>query len=148
LGILDKIPDYITQRKHLWLNLKIKGSFFMRRSKGFMMKREGTAIFIYGDGIEDSVLVTWELIAGERLTNKGSWRAEITIDLQNDEVRARRTSTNILEALRQKFIFKLKLEDGSVFTCGISSLEDFSAYGVGIYPLEICSRNLFMVRLE
>ena len=105
-----------------------------------MNKVERKGGFIYGDEPDACVPVTWELTSGKELTNQGRWRADILIDVTNNPNRWE-IDAEILEAMRQKYIFKLKTEDGMIFPCGIYSLEDFSEYGVGLYPLEICNVN-------
>lgn len=112
-----------------------------------MSKTEGKGVLIYGDRLKDSVPVTWKLRYGKELSNEESWRAGVTVDIRDDPKR-RGVDADILLALKRQFIFKLQTEDGSVYPCGIYSLDDFSEYGAGIYPFIICSRDQPMEYLE
>ncbi len=102
-------------------------------------KKQG--VLIYGDAPKDSVPVTWELTYGKGVSNEGSWRAAVTIDARNDRTYWD-VDTDILLALSQKYIFKLRTEDGSVFPCGIYSIDGLIEYRPpGFHALIICSRD-------
>ncbi len=107
-----------------------------------MAKTKGTGTFIYGDGLNDSVPVTWRLTAGKMLSNEDSWQAEVTTIRSSSET----TATDVLEALLREFIFKLKTDDGSVYLCGIYDLGHLSdSYSTSHF--EICSRDQNMAQL-
>lgn len=107
-----------------------------------MSKIEGKAIFVYGNKPQDSTSVTWRLKEGNKLSNDETWRATIKIANSRSS-----QSADILKALQQEFIFKLKTEDGSIFPCGIYDLEEFITYYPDLY-LVICSRDQNMAKLR
>ncbi len=110
------------------------------------MERKG--IFIYGDRPQDSVPVTWELQYGKELSNDKSWRAGVTIDVRDDSA-LWDVDLDITDALAEKFEFKLQIEDGSIFLCGIYSIDGLGGYGPpGLHGLIICSRDQPMEHLE
>ena len=97
-----------------------------------VLDTEGTGIFFYGDKPTNSVSVTWRLSYGEKLSNKGSWRAEIIIeDFGRGEV-------YIMDALMDKTVCKLITAGGAVFPCRIYDID----YVIDGYPtiyFEVCS---------
>ncbi len=107
-----------------------------------MEKTEGTGKFIYRDNPIGSASVTWRLIEGN-LSDQGSWRVEIT--LVNPTYSQ---PVGILQALEQNFVFKFETDDGAVFPCGISSLDEFNEDFADWCSLEICSRDLPMESLK
>lgn len=131
-----------------------------------MSQTEGKGIFIYGNNPKNIIPITWKLSAGKMLSNESSWRAIITLKFPSDPKksntisgtkikvyhplnpqRERQVVSDILKAIDQDFIFKLRIEDDLEYPCGIFSIEDFLDYPVGgIYILEICSRDHQLVR--
>lgn len=107
-----------------------------------MGKTEGTGIFIYGNETKDTASVTWRLKVGNKLSDDESWRVVIKITDSKPS-----QSADILKALQQEFIFKLKIEDNSVFSCGLYDLEEFVTYYPDLY-IVICSRDQNMVKLR
>jgi hypothetical protein len=103
-------------------------------------KTEGVGVFIYGDHPKNSVSVTWTLTFGKTLSNEEPWRAMIGINVRDDTTH-QHIDVDILRALKRGTLFALKTEDGLVFPCGIYDLEEFDAVGVGLYSLEIASRD-------
>ncbi len=114
-----------------------------------MRETKNKGIFIFGNRPEDTIPVIWELYYGNELSNKNSWRAGITIDVRNDPV-LWEIGVDIMLALKRKFNFKLQIENGSIFPCGIYSIEGLlDGYGPpGLLGLVICSRDQPMEYLE
>jgi hypothetical protein len=114
-----------------------------RMHKGDFQK--GTGVFIYGDGPNDTIPVTWRITAGRVLSNEESWQAEVTGRPTKSQ---QKSDTNIFTALERNFIFKLETEDGSVFPCGICNLDYFADGYPSTWYFEICSRDQKSVKYE
>jgi hypothetical protein len=97
-----------------------------------VLETKGTGIFFYSDKPTDSVSVTWRLNYGEKLSNKGSWRAEIIIkNFGPGEV-------YIMDALMDKTVCKLMTAEGAVFPCKIYDIDHIIDGYPTIY-FEVCS---------